>query len=760
MTTHYWERTIRVRWSSVILALLAAALSATLFAAAVKHSTTKRKSRAATSAAKKKAVAPAAPKAKAAGAAVLLALAQKQLDGNNLQTAVEYASRAAKEAPELDDYANYVRAEAQSRLRNPSEVTKAVAHVLEHNPVSPITGPAAALAVQADLDNDKPRQALELIRKFYARIPQPQADSLLARAFQATGDLPQAAEYFQRVYYGYPKTKDADDAENCLNDLRTKLGENYPPPMPTVMLGRAMKLVQARDYIGARNELNNVIPQLGGAQRDIARVRLGEVDFFNRDYAKAKSYLESLQVGEAAADAERLDYLGRSVLKIDRQASVDLYLDTLAKKYPQSPFRLDLLLTAANLALFDNDKARYTQLFSACAASYPRDPDAEWCHWRLVFEHYRSGASGVVDELKSFVTRFPSSSDANAALYFIARSAEAHDSFTEARAYYDAIVDHYPNTYYGLQARKRLKTPRVRTAEPAAPDLEFLKTVTWPAQPQSPSFIADRAAAKRLRRSRLLHLALLDDWAELELRFASRNDGSSPYVYAYELAKIAAERNAPDQAIRYVKQFAPGYLQLGFDDAPASFWHFAFPLPYRTALTTYSRQNGLDPYLVAALIRQESEFNVRAISHAKAYGLMQVLPSTGRQLARQLRIRHFSANDLLTPNRNLQLGTMYFRWLMKSLGDQEEQVLAAFNAGKSRVDRWNTWGPFHEQAEFIETIPFQETRNYVEMVLRNADVYRQIYSGEPAPKASEKKPAPVRKHTAPRKTSRRKSAAT
>lgn len=755
---HYWERTIRVRWSSVTLALLAAALSATLLAAAVKHSTTKRKTGAA--AANKKNAASAAPKAKAAGAAALLALAQKQLDDNNLQTAFEYASRAAKQAPELDDYANYIRAEAQARLRNPAEVQKAVAHVLQHNPVSPITGPAAALAVQADLDSDKPKQALELIRKFYARIPQPQADSLLARAFQATGDLPQAAEYFQRVYYGYPKTKEAGDAENCLNDLRTKLGENYPPPMPTVMLGRAMKLVQARDYIGARNELNNVIPQLGGAQRDIAKVRLGEVDFFNRDYAKAKRYLESLQVGEAAADAERLDYLGRSILRLDRQASVDAYLDTLAKKYPQSSYRLDLLLTAANLALFENDQPRYTKLFSDCAVSFPTDPGAEWCHWRLAFEHYRRGASGAVDEFKSFITRFPGSSDANAALYFIARSAESRGVFTEARAYYDAIIDHHPNTYYGIQARKRLKEPRVRTAEPALRDLEFLRTVAWPARPQTPSFVADRAAEKRLRRSRLLHLALLDDWAELELRFASNNDGGSPYVYAYELAKIATERDAPDQAIRYVKQFAPGYLSLGFDDVPMSFWHLAFPLPYRTALTTHSRQNGLDPYLVAALIRQESEFNVRAISPAKAYGLMQVLPSTGRQLARQLRIRHFSANDLLTPNRNLQLGTRYFSWLMKSFGDQEEQVLAAFNAGKSRVDLWNTWGPFHEQAEFIETIPFQETRNYVEMVLRNADIYRQLYSGTAVPKEVDGTPSPARKHTTPRKPVRRKSPVT
>jgi soluble lytic murein transglycosylase len=354
-----------------------------LFAAAVKQSTKKSKATANSRAAKKSAPAPSSPKAKAAGAAALLALAQNQLDSNNLQTAVEYASRASQEAPELDDYANYVRAQAQARLRNPSEVTKAVAHVLEHNPVSPITGPAAALAVQADLDADKPKQALELIRKFYPRIPQPQADSLLARAFQSTGDLPKAAEYFQRVYYGYPKTKESADAENALSDLRTKLGENYPPPMPEVMLGRAMKLVQARDYVGAREELNSVIPQLGGAQRDIAKVRLGAVDFFNRDYTRAKKYLESLQVSEAAADAERLDYLGRSILRIDRQANVDEYLESLAKKYPQSPYRLDLLMTAANLALFENDTPRYMKLFSACTASYPTDPEAEWCHWRV-----------------------------------------------------------------------------------------------------------------------------------------------------------------------------------------------------------------------------------------------------------------------------------------------------------------------------------------------------------------------------------------
>jgi soluble lytic murein transglycosylase len=194
-----------------------------------------------------------------------------------------------------------------------------------------------------------------------------------------------------------------------------------------------------------------------------------------------------------------------------------------------------------------------------------------------------------------------------------------------------------------------------------------------------------------------------------------------------------------------VKSFAPAYLGIGVENAPTSFWHLAFPMPYREPLETYSRQNNLDPFLVAALIRQESEFNVRVISHANAYGLMQVLPSTGRQLARELHIRRFSARDLLTPNRNLQLGTRYFRWLLNSLGDREEEALAAFNAGKSRVDRWNSWGPFREPAEFVETIPFQETRNYVEIVMRNADVYRRLYEAEPHPTAMKEAPAPVAK---------------
>jgi len=278
--------------------------------------------------------------------------------------------------------------------------------------------------------------------------------------------------------------------------------------------------------------------------------------------------------------------------------------------------------------------------------------------------------------------------------------------------------------------------------------------VNWPPGPGFPSFSPGDLAQTRIRRAQLLLLTGLDAFAEGELKFGAANDGDQANVYAYELAKSAAARNAPDQALRYIKHYAPGYLYMPFDQAPLQFWKLAFPIPYQLQITQQSRTQSLDPFFVTALIRQESEFNPSVVSHANAYGLMQLLPGTGRQLARNSGVRRFNASQLLTPDRNIQLGTTYVRNLMNSFGGQEEYVLASYNAGPGRARLWQTWGPFREQAEFIETIPFHETRTYVQVVLRNADTYRRLYGGtvpeipayhpKPAPKVQIRKRRPAR----------------
>jgi soluble lytic murein transglycosylase len=683
---------------------------------------------------------PAIQPPKVVGAAGLIAVAQHQLELGNLQAAAQYAASASNKAPILDDYAQYIRAQAEYGLKNYAEVAKAATHVFNQAPVSPFVGPAAALAVRADLDNDSPKQALELVKKYHDRIPQP----------AAAGDLAQAADYFQRVYYNYPVAKEATDAANALVDVKQRLGDAYPPPTPVAMLGRAQKLFEAGNPAAARIELAAAIPQISGPQRDLARVRLGEADFLSNNTAAAFQYLTALKVDDPEADAERISYLIRCVRKLDRHAEVKDFLKQLEQQHPNSLWRLDALIFVADQGRVDNDPDTYLPLYRACAATFPKDSRAAWCDWRVAFESYRKDANDAYDLLHSHIQQYADTADANNALYFLGRSSERKNDFASSRACYEELIKRFPNSYYAIVARERLNQPTLEAATPSPAMLEFLRSVPWPPRPEFPSFTPAETVQSRIDRAQLLELTGLNDFAEGELKFGAHNDGDQPNVYAYELAKFAAARNAPDQAMRYIKSYAPGYLYMPLDEAPVPFWKLAFPIPFRNSIEQHSHEQSLDPFLVAALIRQESEFNVTVVSHANAYGLMQVLPSTGRGLARHFHVRHYGTAQLLSPDRNIQLGTYYFRNLLNSFGGQTELALASYNAGPGRAALWRNWGPFREQPEFIETVPFHETRGYIQIVLRNADVYRRLYAGT-VPDVPVYRPKPPPKKSKPRR---------
>jgi soluble lytic murein transglycosylase len=663
------------------------------------------------------------------GAAGLIAVAQNELDRSDFAAAAESAKEAATKAPILDDYAQYIRAQAEYGLKKYDDVAKAVAHVFDRTPVSPFVGQAAALAVRAELDNDNPKRALELAKKYYDRIPQPPADALLARGFQAVGDLPQSAEYYQRVYYNYPAAREAADAANALKDLQQRLGDGFPTPMPASLVGRAQKLLDAKNPAAARVELAAAIPQLGGAQRDLARVRLGEADFLSGHTQAAFQYLSALKVDDPEADAERLNYLIRCIRKQDRHGDVKLFLDQLSQRHPSSPWRLDSLISVADQGRIDHQPNTYLPLYQACAAGFPKDPRSAWCAWQVAYDSYQRDGIENIDLLRKYIQQYPDSEDVTDALYFLGRLTQRKNDLPSARACYDELVTRFPNTYFAVIGRERLKEPTLEAATPNPAMLEFLRSVPWPPRQQFPSFVPNKIASIRIQRSQLLAVTGLNDFAENELKFGSRNDGTDlQNVYAYELARLATARNAPDQGMRYIKAYAPGYLYMPLDQAPVPFWRLAFPMPYRQEIDRYSRQQSLDPFLVSALIRQESEFNVKVISYAHAYGLMQVLPSTGRELARHLKIRGFTAARLLTSDLNVQLGTYYFKNLVDAFGGQVEPALASYNAGQSRANLWRTWATFREPSEFIEIVPFHQTRTYIQIVLRNADVYRRLYA--------------------------------
>jgi soluble lytic murein transglycosylase len=217
----------------------------------------------------------------------------------------------------------------------------------------------------------------------------------------------------------------------------------------------------------------------------------------------------------------------------------------------------------------------------------------------------------------------------------------------------------------------------------------------------------------------------LTEFALRELQ-AAVADGGTAWA-THELVRLHQENGRYDQAMRVLKTVASGYFSYDLNQLPRPFWEGLFPRVYWTDLKRHSADNQLDPFLVASLIRQESEFHAAAVSRANAIGLMQVLPSTGRKLAREAHVRPFSPAMLTVPQVNLQLGTRYFRKMLDRYDGVLEYALAAYNAGPHRVDAWLSNAQYGDVYEFVESIPFTETREYVKSIRRNVSVYQELY---------------------------------
>ena len=667
--------------------------------------------------------------ADAEGALAQLALGAGAIDTGDWEEALKRLRRARPRLKEIHDYIAYFIASAEVELANHRAAIGELEPLWNNETPGPLSGKAALLSARAYAESGAPREAIAALRKQYSRLPQPEGDLALAAAYEQAGEAASAAVYYQLIYYQLPKAPQAQEAGAALERLHESLGASYPPPMPQLMLERAGKLLDAGDSRQARREYQDMAEQLGGVERDIARVRLGAVDYRIGNERRAREYLDSLALEPSEADAERLYYLFACSRRLDDIDAMQDAVERLRRTYPRSSWRLKATIEAGNHFLLTNDAGSFEPLYRACYEDFTADPQATYCHWKVAWNAYLNRRHEAASLLVEHVRRFPESRQVPAALYFLGRLAQRSGDFGAARAYFSKIRQSYLYHYYSLLAEERLAQRQLAGAVGSSGALPALDGVELPQPVAGLSFEPSPPTRRRIERARLLALAGLAEWAEPELRFEARADSES-HILAAELADIAMRRAAHDQAIRYIKSVFPDYLFVPFEAAPLRFWKLAFPLPYRASLEKHARAQKLDPWLFAGLIRQESEFNAKAISRAGAHGLTQVLPSTGRSLTRRLRLGRFRRSRLLTPDFNIRLGSYYLRSMLNDFDGALEPALASYNGGKSRVAAWLGWADYAEPAEFVETIPLTETRHYVQTVIRQGWLYRRIYRSE------------------------------
>jgi soluble lytic murein transglycosylase len=403
-------------------------------------------------------------------------------------------------------------------------------------------------------------------------------------------------------------------------------------------------------------------------------------------------------------------------------------LNELRQFGPASPWLEQALLSAGNMYLLKRDYDHAIDYFRELQQRFPNGTRASYAHWKAAWLAFRQGRTDEARKgFEDQVALYPDSAEIPAALYWRARIAEEEGKPAMARAFYQKLSDRFRNYYYAEFGRQRLRAlPGAADVAPEdAPHFALLDHVS--ALSTAGKITASDPPDDNLRfaRARLLSNGGLADMAVRELQAAaSQVDGAWAPP---EMARVYQDLGRYDRGIEIMKRSTPNYFAVDLPDLPRPYWEALFPKAYWPDLRKYSELNGLDPYLVASLIRQESEFNAAALSRANAVGLMQLLPKTGKNVAKQVKLKGYSAPQLYTPAINLELGTRYFKEMVDKYNGQFEYALAAYNAGSDRVGDWLGQGHYRDAQEFVESIPFTETREYVQAILRNANVYRQLY---------------------------------
>lgn len=153
-----------------------------------------------------------------------------------------------------------------------------------------------------------------------------------------------------------------------------------------------------------------------------------------------------------------------------------------------------------------------------------------------------------------------------------------------------------------------------------------------------------------------------------------------------------------------------------------------YKLDYSEYVYKYAEENNVDPYLIFAIIKAESNFSRNIESSSGAIGLMQLMESTAVEMANEIGEEVVVKEALFNPKTNIKIGTSYYAYLIKHYNGNEHLALAAYNAGMGNVDRWIEEGTIKEDGSDLENIPYKETNNYVRKILRNYKIYKELYS--------------------------------
>lgn len=640
----------------------------------------------------------------------ILLLRQDQRD-----EAIPHLERAAATYPLLADYALYFLAAAQKRAGRPQAAAQSLRRLLDHFPESLFAERAGRELPRDWLDaGDLPR-AEEAAGQYLAAFPQGPGRAAvwvtLGEVLLKSGRADKAEEVFRRVWIELPASPDSQRAKDLLATIpgvrAFTADELFRRAMTLYQLGRYAQAIQGLEPFAAAGD-----PHDGQA-----RLYLGISAFNLRQYGQAVRWLQPLKNAPGADREEALFWLGRSFGRSGDSTRFEEQMVSLADAAPQTKRAEEALYLLSQAAANEGEIAQARAYVARLLREYPKGiwtDAALWLQGWLAYKD-REPATALA-AWERLVAAQPGSLLRGQALYWRGRILEATKRPKEAAQTYrtlqNTVLD---QPYYRARAEERLALLGKRLARHAA------TTVKRGAG-------GDRLHVKKAKALWGLGLReeTVEEYSEQVRSHPEDRSGLEESCRAF----LDLERF--DKAVWLgTKILRPLYVQENAQPPIREYWQCLYPLGHFPLVRQYAVEQGLDPYLVTALIREESAFAPRAVSRAGARGLMQLMPETADQVARQSKTGTGAAPVLEAPEVNVRLGTIHLADLLRDSGGKLSLAIASYNAGQQPVNRWVQRFGVTDEEEFTEDIPYTETRNYVKRVLGSYERYTSLYGAKP-----------------------------
>jgi len=595
---------------------------------------------------------------------------------------------AAESYPLLADYALYNEGLALSKNGHADQALAPLYKMLNQYPDSRLVRPAMLLYGDCLAAANHHKEALETYTLFIERYPAG-SDSIAALYGSATsreklGDPTAAAPVLRGIWLSYPTSSYADKAAQELDSIAAS-GARVAPYNSAELLRRANTLYDLGRYAKAADALAQ-LPAAAGAEADgRLQLKLGQAQFKARRYQEAQATLKGVvQKGGANANEASL-WLGRTLDKSGRQdEAFDLYL-RLAGLPQGGTVAEDALREAAYLKRFQRKWGEALLLFKRALAAHPEQKNSTLL-WEAAWAAYQSrDYLGAAAYLKTLAER---EEPRERALYWLGKSLAAGGDAKGAEASYAALAAEYPFGYYALLCN--------RWCDPAqfpAPPRNLIDTLPMPA-----GFEREKA---------LISFGLYDEAAKELSGKRSKNQLGA--------ARLYLEMDNFNGALHSISKEKPKRSDSG------TTWGLIYPLAFREDVGKNAAANAIPESLIWAIMRTESTYSPSALSPVGAVGLMQMMPATAEMISKGDGAR------LSRPELNIRLGARHLKDLLSSFNQNVSLVAAAYNAGSGNVRRWQKGFGTLPLDEFVENIPFNETREYVKRVVSAMELYQRLY---------------------------------